>query len=239
MNPAARLAGLCKQWQVPGGTSPWEVRGGNADDHGLTTWHTVSYGVDLIRQIERLLDGLEADGQRTANYRKYVVIWYRAVYSWGREWTTASSDQSVIPLNEPAMDALDFLADLLDRLRIENDISQSDREQLMYLFEEAIAVLNETSEVPETERIALVGLIQACRGTLGRLDVAGPTALRQQVAELALSLNQAAMLVHSPEKQSRFKSLASDMWWRAAAIVATSAIGTATTEVVQELMAPR
>ena len=60
---------------MPAQRSPYQVRGDDGADAGLTTWRGVAQASELLLQVERGLDGLAVAGDDTSPFRLYVAGW--------------------------------------------------------------------------------------------------------------------------------------------------------------------
>jgi hypothetical protein len=95
VNPAARLADVLEGWTVPRGSTPLDHRGGPGDDGYLSTWRRIAAAAELLQQVERALDGLEAAGDDVSTCRTYVPLWYRAVFSADQALMANTTNQHV------------------------------------------------------------------------------------------------------------------------------------------------
>lgn len=237
MNCASRLAELLRGWDVPPNTYPFDARGGEGSDAGLTTWRRISDAVYLVGEVDRSLAGLRAQGEDVAVWENQLPEWYAAVYSRDAQWRAAGANRRPT-LSRESIGLLLTLGRYLDRVTPEKHLAQSDREALMALFDEAMGLLNEADEIPEAQRVQLFGLVEAARRTLGSLDVVGTDQLRAQVAEIALSMATVSDTLADKPGGNRLRELAAALWSRfdlAATAAGTAALTTGATNVVSML----
>lgn len=239
-NPATTLADLLEGWALPGGMNVAHARGcKNADD--LDFWRTQVQAVELLSEVDRCIDALEAMGERVTHLRADLVLLHQAVFGYKPLWqingTNARQRKAEPAAPQGAVGQLRTLGIMIERY-LTDALKPEAAKRLLQLLDEATELLAEL-EVDDKTRHYLLDLIADARRGVQEANLFGTARVRASYMALATELNGQAAAA-----QNRNPELAKKIFgWVASALLVMGnafgeGIGTGAADWVIE-MAPK
>lgn len=173
-------------WTVPSGTRPEAVRF-NGDPSSIEFWRDQTRAARLLNDIERALNGLQADGQDVEHFRDILPTLYQVVFSYTVVWQhTANGARAVIDLN--VMRLLKALAGTLDLIDNSLPISGEDLKDLLTYLDDVEKLVRGSEEIDDAVRRYLLGLIVEAKRVAAEYETFGDVELRSVTFELGAAL---------------------------------------------------
>lgn len=217
-NPAAHLHDLIISWQGDPNTNEARrrgVQGAGDQEQKLRLVRGIHAALDDLREIEGLLDALEAEGRRTQSFRKHLNRWYNWVIAYPDGWELSGGLNFH---NTATLEILDSLASVLEAEI--NDFSPETVKEVRSLVDEARDLLAKDDTLPIGIRRHLHSVLSHAWQVANDFDLFGDFALQESTERMIIALNVAAKT--STKKESSWKIL----WNRAAQAAAERMGGT-------------
>jgi hypothetical protein len=205
------LAALLGPWRVVAASKKSEdIRGGGGSEPN--SWRSLTVGaLELLRHVERAIDGMEAEGEDVEHFRASMQIWLDAILSLHAPWTTAVSTQKRELMSAADLRLLKSLGTMLARRekdlpRLDGEYGDAVRDHLKH----AEALIREAVGDADTRRYLLALIVEA-KECLEEVQTFGTAQARSVVVELGGLLQSMADTPDIPmeeEKRTRLRDVA-------------------------------
>jgi hypothetical protein len=187
-NAAYLLADALRAWHVPAGEKP-QHRRGFRDESDLDAWRGFTQQADMVRTLDSMLQGMDADGRFVDMFLEALPRWYAGVYMASTPWNEMTNGgDGHAACSEGDINLLQALGALIDSTDYVT-IGEEEHRSLSDVLAQARKLLEEdSSHIPNDIRQYLWGLICRAQMILDNLDNYGPEALRQVALELGGAL---------------------------------------------------
>lgn len=223
-NPATTLADLLEGWALPGGMNVAHSRGcTNVND--LDFWRTQVQAVELLSEVDRCIDALEAMGEPVTHLRDDLVLLHQAVFGYSPLWqlhgTNAKQRRAEPAAPRGAVGQLRTLGIMIERY-LTDALKPEATDRLLQLLDEAAELLAEL-EVDDKTRHYLFDLIADARRGVQEADLFGAARVRASCMALTTELNGQAA---AAQNQNPVLARKTFKWVASALLVMGTAFGT-------------
>jgi hypothetical protein len=213
-NAAHLLVDLINSYEVPPSTQPQSTRGFNSGS--TPEWRNHIEVLNLVRQLDALIEGMERDGRNVAVFKDFVPAWYGGVYVMNPNWNGGGSNKPRPTCSKQAVAMLGAFALLLDANPY-LEIGEEERRSLRDVLGEAEELLaSEREAIPSDIRAYLQSLLARASYALDGLDTYGAENLRSFVMELSGAMNLQAQASEGRGDQPTAKRWRDAAWMLAA-----------------------
>lgn len=208
-NAAFLLAYRLRNWVIPAGQHPEDVRGFDSIDH-VDAWRAHADTCDLIRAVDNTLIGMDAIEENVDMFVTALPRWYAAVHFAATPWgsTKPSTRQT---LREGDLNLLEALGALIKATKPVT-LGEDDRRSLSDVIDEAMELLRtDSDDIPDNVRAYLWSLISRAQQILGALDEFSTETARQIALELGGAMvvqAERAAATGNTERANRWRSTA-------------------------------
>jgi hypothetical protein len=235
-NAARALATFIEGWIVlPQGTSTETLRWGKVAKNDISVWHQEADLISLLRDVERDLQVLAMNGKRVSQISRHVPAIYELLLGYTIGWTD-KAQQSRRALPDAALDALWSLAELIDAVGLQPDLSEGDFAALSAQLDSLLESLEADSIMDASSQKYLVALTNELRQAAADTERFGTALVRRLSNELAgVLLGEAAVADPASENRRRYFEAALTLAKFGATTVAATALQIGTATVLKQL----
>lgn len=205
-NSALLLHAMITSWPIPQGHAPEGARF-NADPNSAEFWRSQTRAVALLSDVERSLDGMEADGEDVEHYREMMIPLYQAVYSYSHPWQGISNNTRTL-MDRKDLSLLKALGGQLRMIQRQRPFTGDELADLLVQLDETEEMIRSSTDIPDEIRRYLLALIVEARRAASELQTFGDVELRTITLELGAALLTTAEEEIPKEKTVERKSLA-------------------------------
>ncbi|AMY20722.1 MULTISPECIES: hypothetical protein [Nocardiaceae] len=221
-NSAFKLHDLIMDWTVPPNTPPEQIRF-NGDPTSLEFWRSQSRAVELLKDVERAVDGLHADGQDVEMFRDIMPELYQVVFSYSVPWQQINANERPV-VDRMLMRLLKSLGLTLQMVNNSLFITGDDITDLLTYLDDAVTLVRESQDIDDAVRRYLLGLIEEARRVANEFQTFGDVELRSVTFELGAALLGAADDQVPEERRAGWLDQAKKLIKKAAVSAGTKAL---------------
>lgn len=159
--------------------------------------------VILIGEIEQILGGMNLTETRRASIQRNLAKWTKWVFAYPHNWLAAPNDSYPNLWDQDALDALDFVAQLLETQVPEVD--EARRSSYLENINEIIIALNADDSLPPDLRKHIYTVASHARHCIEEYELTGDFALQAAVERLAATVQAAIKVSTKAEAWQKFR----------------------------------
>lgn len=192
-NPATTLANLLDSWKIPQRSTTLKVRGG-IDDNSLDFWRAQVQAVELLAEVDRSIDTLEAMGHDIDHMRVDLAPLYKSVFGYRPLWRSPSANVS-LPAEAAAppetVRGLRTLGIMIDSF-LGHAFNLDASEELLKLLDKATTLVGEL-DADDRTKFYLFDLVEDARRAVREINLFGAARARAACMAVTTELNGQAV----------------------------------------------
>jgi hypothetical protein len=222
-NPATTLANLLKSWSITERGTLVKARGGKSEND-LDFWRSQVQAVELLAEVDRSIDALEAMAKDVHHMREDLAPLYKAVFGYKPAWRGPGQGHSAGPAAPPeSIRSLLTLGVMIDSF-LGHAFSAEAEGQLLELLDEATNLVN-ALDVDERTKFYLFDLVANARRAVKEIELFGAARARSTYMALTTELKGQAVVASAQRKNSVLNRTIFT-WVAAAGLAIAKAFGT-------------
>lgn len=182
-NAAYMLAAKLEEWAVPKGT-PTERHRGFSNINDLDAWREQQRACELIGTVDRLLAGMDANGDNPEMFLSTLPKWYAGIHFATTPWGKTETNRATPCCTEIEINLLRALGKILDTDQETWELDEDGRRTLADVLDQAKQLIAADDTMPVDIRRYVWSLIARAYNVVEHYDTFGPDATRQIALEL-------------------------------------------------------
>ncbi len=190
--------------------------------------------MELLSSIERHLTGMQAHGDVVDHYLEALESWYAAVFTFTAPWQTRNvEDRQIVDSRDLRL--LRALAGAIDSLRLVQPLVEAQVLGIFETLEDAEQAVRLATDIDESTRRYLLGLIVEARKALRDWQTFGPEPARRVCLELGGALYTLAEQSPQATQKETWRTTARAITVQVLSGAATQGVIAGTTEAIKSL----
>lgn len=199
-NPAELLHEILTGW-INDGTKSVHVQRGINYEESLMQKHRRAIG--LINEIEQIVGGMDLNEQRQQSIQRNLARWTKWVFAYPHEWLSKPNPAYLNLQDQDALDALDFVAQLLENQV--SEITDTQRDSYLETINQIITALGADDSLPSDLKKHVYTIAAHARQCIEEYELTGDFALQAAVERLAAAVQTAISISSDPSAWEKFK----------------------------------